>query len=104
MAANAIGMNIGALPIKYLGLLIGANMCHSKNWKPIVDVFDKWLSKWKGRSLSIGGRLTLIQSVLSSLPLYYFSIFRAPHKVLHQLEKIRRRFLWSGNAEEKKIN
>ncbi|XP_071700716.1 uncharacterized protein [Rutidosis leptorrhynchoides] len=36
--------------------------------------------------MSFGGRLTLIKSVLSSLPLYAFSLFRAPMNVINLLE------------------
>lgn len=37
--------------------------------------FSKKLNTWTANSLCIGGRLTLIMYVLSSLPLYYFSLF-----------------------------
>nr|KAJ0186645.1 hypothetical protein LSAT_V11C900459430 [Lactuca sativa] len=40
---------------------------------------------WKAKCLSFGGRLTLVNSVLNSLLLYYFSIFRAPKKLLTTL-------------------
>lgn len=75
-----------------------------KNWNPIVDRFQAKLSKWKAKSLSFGGRLTLIKAVLGSLPTYYFSLFLAPNCVLDLLEKIRRRFLWGGCDEKRKIN
>ncbi|GJW34611.1 RNA-directed DNA polymerase, eukaryota, reverse transcriptase zinc-binding domain protein [Tanacetum coccineum] len=51
-----------------------------------------------------GGRLTLVKSVMGSLPLYYFSIFRAPSKILSLLESIRGRFFWGGSAEDQKIS
>ena len=50
-----------------------------------------------------GGRITLINSVLSSLPIFYFSIFKAPAKVIEELERIRRRFLWAGGSSSSKI-
>lgn len=40
--------------------------------------------------------MTLVNSVLGSLPLYFFSLFRAPAKVIKKLEGIRRTFLWGG--------
>ncbi|GJX30645.1 RNA-directed DNA polymerase, eukaryota, reverse transcriptase zinc-binding domain protein [Tanacetum coccineum] len=75
--------------------------CH--NWNPLVDRFHKRLSKWKSKTLSIGGRLTLIKSVLGSLGVYYFSTFKAPIKVINKLEGIRRNFFWGGSLEDKKI-
>ncbi|XP_071694378.1 uncharacterized protein [Rutidosis leptorrhynchoides] len=76
--ANAFGCKVGALPFTYLGLPIGANMKKLDSWKPVIDKFEKRLSYWKARSVSFGGRLTLVKSVLNSLPLYFFSLFRAP--------------------------
>ncbi|GKD31052.1 hypothetical protein Tco_1241830 [Tanacetum coccineum] len=32
------------------------------NWNPLIDRFHRRLSKWKSKSLSFGGRLTLIKS------------------------------------------
>jgi hypothetical protein len=40
---------------------------------------------------------------LASLPLYYFSFFKAPCCVIKSLEMIQRNFLWGGGREEKKI-
>ncbi|OAY77608.1 hypothetical protein ACMD2_22447, partial [Ananas comosus] len=39
-----------------------------------------------------GGRLILVNSVLSNLPLFYFSIFKAPQWVIHLIEALRRSF------------
>jgi hypothetical protein len=61
------------------------------------------MSTWSSRRLSYGGRVTLINSVLSSLPLYFFSFFKAPRCIINQLVKIQRKFLWGGGVENKKI-
>nr|KAJ0187871.1 hypothetical protein LSAT_V11C900480670 [Lactuca sativa] len=60
-------------------------------------------SSWKVNTLSIGGCLTLLKSVLGSLPLYYFSIFKAHISVIESLEKICRIFLWGGTDKKRKI-
>ncbi|XP_022018935.1 uncharacterized protein LOC110918967 [Helianthus annuus] len=39
-----------------------------KNWKPIVKRFEEKLTSWKARTLSFGGRLTLIEAVLVVAP------------------------------------
>ncbi|XP_071719294.1 uncharacterized protein [Rutidosis leptorrhynchoides] len=53
--------------------------------------------------LSIGGRLTLIKSVLGAMGTYYFSMFKAPANVIKKLESLRASFFWGGNDNEKKI-
>nr|KAJ0214446.1 hypothetical protein LSAT_V11C400180310 [Lactuca sativa] len=97
--ANILGCEAGSLPFTYLGIPVGANMnLH------VIEKFRNKLSSWKSKTLSFGGRLTLIKSVLGNLPTYYLSIFRALVGVIESLEKTRRRFLWGGNEEKSKIN
>ncbi|GJZ80633.1 hypothetical protein Tco_0645627 [Tanacetum coccineum] len=69
-----------------IGLPIGAKMSRCLNWNPLVDQFYKRLSKWKSKTLSFGGRLTLLKSVLGSLGVYYFSTFKAPKKIISKFE------------------
>ena len=47
-------------------------------WDPVVVKMEKRLQSWKKAFLSRGGRLTLIQSALGSLPIYYMSLFKIP--------------------------
>nr|KAJ0202717.1 hypothetical protein LSAT_V11C500263050 [Lactuca sativa] len=41
--------------------------------RPIIEKFHSRLSIWKEKTLSFGGRLTLIESVFNRLPTYYLS-------------------------------
>lgn len=70
----------------------------------MVDAMRRILSRWKGRHLSLGGRIVLIQSVLSSLPLYFFSFYRVPRKVLKVLIGIQRSFLWGGSDACRRVS
>lgn len=92
------------MPFSYLGLQVGANMNLCKNWLPVLEAFRSRLSSWKAKTLSIGGRVTLIKSVLEALPIYYFSLYRAPNQVIQSLEKMMRSFLWGGDENKRKIN
>ncbi|GJS48847.1 hypothetical protein Tco_0598968 [Tanacetum coccineum] len=56
---------------------VRGNMSRIKSWDEIVDKMVDRLSKWKMKTLSIGGRLTLLKAVLGSMPIYYMSIFKA---------------------------
>ena len=102
--ASIFGCEAGKFPFNYLGVPVGANMNLKKHWKPILDKFEAKLSPWKSKTLSFGGRLTLISSVLGNLPTYFLSLFRAPVAIAEELEKIRRRFLWGGNSDKRKIH
>ncbi|GJV68076.1 hypothetical protein Tco_1483585 [Tanacetum coccineum] len=66
LLASILCCQPSSLPFTYLGLPIGVTHDGSCNWKPIIDKFHNRLS-WKARSLSFGGRLTLLKSVLELL-------------------------------------
>jgi hypothetical protein len=68
----------------------------------VINRFEKRLSNWKGKFLSSGGRLMLINSVLSSLPISMMSFFKIPVGVLEKLDVIRSRFFWQGGHHNKK--
>ncbi|KAK1439737.1 hypothetical protein QVD17_05557 [Tagetes erecta] len=70
--AGLLKCQVGNFPFKYLGIPMGANMNHIKNWKDVLDIFENRLSSWKANSLSFGGRITLLKSVLGSLPIFLF--------------------------------
>ena len=66
--------------------------------------FKKNLALWKRQYISKGGRLTLIKSTLSNMPIYTMSLFRIPKRVKSRLEKIQRDFLWGGGNQDRKIH
>ncbi|CAJ2672826.1 unnamed protein product [Trifolium pratense] len=102
-AASFLSCSFDSIPFKFLGISVGANPRRQDTWQPIVDSLTKRLSSWSGRNLSIGGRITLINSVLSSLPLYFFSFYKAPRCIINKLVRIQRNFLWGGGLEDKKL-
>ena len=84
------------IPFRYLGLPVGGKMSTTVNWQPVIDKFKSRLSDWKAKHLPIGGRLCLCKLVLGNLSTFYFSLYKAPSKVLKILESIRCRFFWGG--------
>ena len=102
-AASYLNCRLLVIPFLYLGIPIGANPRCFELWDPIVKKSERKLAKWKQKLLSFGGRVTLIKSVLNSIPIYFFSFFRAPNSILDKLVWIHRRFLWGGGMEHKKI-
>ena len=91
-----LGYKIGSLPSTYLGLPLGASHKSIGVWDPFEERFRRRFAAWKLQYISKGGRLTLIRSTLSSLPISFMSLFRIPIRVCRRLEKIQRDFLWGG--------
>ncbi|GAU37415.1 hypothetical protein TSUD_361200 [Trifolium subterraneum] len=70
-AASALSCRVGKIPFLYLGLSIGGDPRRISFWEPVLDRLKSRLSGWQSRFLSFGGRLVLLKSVLTSLPVFW---------------------------------
>ena len=89
---------VSQLPSSYLGLPLGARFKEVTTWDGVEERLRKRLSLWKRQYISKGGRMTLIRSTLSSMPIYCMSLFQMPRSVCSRLERIQRDFLWGGGG------
>lgn len=73
-------------------------------WDGVVDKIEKRLAGWKRLYLSKGGRITLIKSTLSNLPMYFLCLFLIPLGVANRMEKIFLDFLCGGLGNKEKFH
>ena len=71
--ASELGCKVGTLPSTYLGLPLGAPHKSMVVWDGVEERMRKRLALWKRQFISKGGRITLIQSTLVSMPIYLIS-------------------------------
>jgi len=94
--AGILGYRVSSLPMKYLGLPVGASFKAKSKWdgnRGIIKKIERCLAGWKRIYLSKGGRVTLIKSTLSNL-------FPLLVGVANRIEKLQRNFMWGGIGEE----
>lgn len=87
--ANWMNCSKGLLPFTYLGLSFSDKKIIQKVLMPFIEKIS-----WKGRFLSWGARLKLINYVLIALPSYFMSMFKLPRWAINRIEKMRRAFFW----------
>ena len=98
--AREFGCKLGSLPSTYPGLPLGAPFRHVAVWDGVekrlqkIDIVEK--------VVLIQGWETLLRSTLSSIPIYFMSLFGIPRAVRLRLEQIQRNFMWGGGASERK--
>ena len=94
--ANTFQCQVGTLPFTYLGLPLGLKQPSVQDCLPLVNRIERRLV---GTSLFLtqGGKLQMVNSVLSSLPTFYMCSIKIPAAVRNQIDKYRRHCLWRGS-------
>ncbi|KAJ9535294.1 hypothetical protein OSB04_un001606 [Centaurea solstitialis] len=104
---NVVGLNrveilkvlpfkLGSLPVRYLGVPLISTRLYHKDCLGLIEKVKKRVLDWKNKWLSFAGRLQLINSVLSSISVYWASLFLLPVSVVKEIERLLRSFLWSS--------
>jgi len=86
--ASVMNCKHGHLPFLYLGFPIGGDPRRLQFWYPLVEKIRSGMTSWKCKNLSLGGRLILLKSVLSSIPVYFLSFFKAPSGIISTLDSL----------------
>lgn len=92
-----LGFKEGSLPVKYLGLPLISTKLNKDHCMELISKIIARISNWVAKSLSYAGRTQLVNSVLSSLHVYWCSVFILPKIVVKEVEKLCRNFLWHGS-------
>lgn len=79
--ANILGAKIGEPPATYLACLWELRISLSTSGN-LVEKCEKKLVNWRSQYLSLGGRVTLINSVVDAMPTYMMSLFPIPGKII----------------------
>lgn len=87
---------IKSFPSTYLGLPLHYRQLRRVDIQPLIDKVTNRLPTWKGRFLNKAGRLRLMNTVLSSIPTYFLTVFAPKKWAVKRIDKIRRGFLWEG--------
>jgi hypothetical protein len=89
-------------PVKILGIAINRKKLRKTDYLPLIKWMSETLLGWRSNFLSRGGRLILLNSVLTALLTYFMSVFELPKWVIKEMDKIRRNFFWKGITSEQK--
>ncbi|XP_050224138.1 uncharacterized protein LOC126673867 [Mercurialis annua] len=77
--SSVIGINVDDNSLSdAAGFPLSLKPVKAPSWDPVISNFLQQLAGWKGNLLSPAGRLVLVKSVLSSLPVYFLCSFYIP--------------------------
>lgn len=93
MVATIMGCAQTQMPVPYLGMPLSIKSPCRSDFLPLIEKIESRVEGWKGKFLSKGGRLQLINSVLCSVPIYLMTCFSLPRWVIKRIESVCRNFL-----------
>jgi hypothetical protein len=89
------GCPIVDMPFTYLGIPLLLRRPTAAQLQPLVDGIASRLPTWKAGLLQRVGRLALVKSVLSAIPVHQLIAYAPPKKAIKQIISIQRGFLWA---------
>ena len=97
--AEVFGCSFGTLPFTYLGLPMGTTRPSVLDLMPLVQSVERKTSTALSL-MSSGAKLTLVNSVVTSMLIYAMCTIKLHPKVVEHLDKLRRYCLWAKNSDD----
>jgi hypothetical protein len=101
--AQQLGCSIGKMPFTYLGLPLGTTKPTVMDLMPLVDMNERKMSA-SYMMMAYSGRVTVINSLLTSIAMFAMSSLHIPPKILEHIEKLRRHCLWKKKRKERNVH
>lgn len=100
---EAIMSILGVQSLNPADIYLGSPLIHPRSkaqaFNFILDKLRNRLALWKSKLLSHAGRLVLIKSVLSFIPIFYMSTIAYTQRLLSQLDGVLRSFWWGSHKD-----
>lgn len=87
------------MPFTYLGLPLGTGKPSVQDLMPMVCCVERRLSSTLSL-MSYGAKLSLLNTVITSLIIFALCTLKFPPKILELLDKLRRKCLWTKKMEQ----
>jgi hypothetical protein len=98
-----LGFSVGTLPFNYLGVPIFKGKPKAVYFQAVADKVKIKLASWKAALLSMDGRVQLVKSVIQSMFIHSMTVYSWPTKLLRDMEKWIKNFIWSGDLNKRKL-
>eukprot|EP00252_Welwitschia_mirabilis_P010433 TRINITY_DN23707_c0_g1_i1.p1 TRINITY_DN23707_c0_g1~~TRINITY_DN23707_c0_g1_i1.p1 ORF type:complete len:146 (-),score=8.37 TRINITY_DN23707_c0_g1_i1:23-460(-) len=89
----------GSLLVRYLGVPLNSKRLTSSDCLPLILRVTEKIRSWTIKFLSYAGRCVLVKGVLQTISSFWCRVFILYNKVLHEINVLCRKFLWTGNQE-----
>jgi len=102
--AQMLNCRVGTFPMKYLGIPVSDTKLTKSDLNVVAEKIENRLATRKCGQLSYGGRAVLLNSCLTSIPMYvmgFYLLYEGNHQ---RMDAARARFFWQGTGKKKKYH
>ncbi|CAJ2627607.1 unnamed protein product [Trifolium pratense] len=85
---------------KYIGFPMMHGRLQRRDFEFLEEKISQRLASWKHNFLNKAGRMTLVKSVLNSIPNYYMQVAWLPQSTCDSIDRMARNFLWKGTSNK----
>ena len=93
---------IKSFPFNYLGCPLIKGRTKKIYFEDVLQKFRKRLDGWYTKMWSTMGRLILVKSILSSIPIHLLAFLNLLKVIKNKMNSIMAGFIWSNKARVKK--
>lgn len=90
------GCQARAFPITYLGAPLFKDRAKQSYFEEISNKTISKIEGWYNQYLSFAGKITLIKSVLSSIPIHILSCMVVPKAIILKVDSLLKNLLWAN--------
>ena len=93
-----ISVTVNTDCVQILGVYLGPNkpLCERLNWKPKIDKLNSLINLWKQRKLTLNGKATVWNTLLTSRMWYIVNAIHVPKWVTQEIQKMFCKFMWDN--------
>lgn len=88
----------------YLGFPLVQGRASKNTYNFVVEKIQKRMASWKRRLLNKAGKICLVKSVTSSIPIYPMQTHFLPKSVCNQIDSLTRQFIWGKEGNTRSWN
>ncbi|KAL9664842.1 hypothetical protein QQ045_020251 [Rhodiola kirilowii] len=96
------GFSEGVLPVPYLGAPLFRGRVRIDMFTDLVDKVTARIGGWMKLFLSMGGRVTLVNSILSAIGVHCMLVLPIPLTVLNRLSSLMANFIWDSGGSKRR--
>ncbi|WOL09136.1 hypothetical protein Cni_G17889 [Canna indica] len=98
---KSLGIREGSFPMKYLGSNVNPGKVPTNLQYQMVDKAICKVDSWASKTISQAGKVTLLNSVMNSIPIHTLSTTWINEKVIEKYKSVSKKFMWQTSVKKK---